>query len=98
MTKKKFRIEADDKFVRAITVMQNDGTVITFGFQPYVTGMYCVAESNGMRDQLCIPYARVRKITKNIVAQAQKDGEKVDVRYCEYGQFLSEDDIKLINE
>lgn len=28
----------------------------------------------------------------------QKNGEKADVRYSEYGQFLSEEDIKFINE
>ena len=98
MAKKKFQIAADDKFVRAITVTQKDGTVITFGFQPYVIGMYCVAESKGMRDQFGVPHKDVGKIAKHIVAQAQKNGEKVDVRYCEYGQFLSEEDIKFINE
>lgn len=98
MAKKKFQIAADDKFVRAITVTQKDGTVITFCFRPYVIGMYCVAESKGMRDQFGMPYTRVSKMAKNIVAQAQKDGEKVDVRYCTYGQFLSEKDIEFINE
>ena len=98
MAKKQFQIAADDKFARAIAVTQKDGTVITFVFQPYVTGMYCVAESKGMRDQFGVPYERIGKMAKHIVAQAQKDGEKVDVRYCEYGQFLSEEDIKFINE
>lgn len=98
MAKKKFQIAADDKFARAITVTQKDGTVITFVFQPYVTGMYCVVESEGMRDQLGVPHKDVGKMAKHIVAQAQKNGENADVRYREYGQFLSEEDIKFINE
>lgn len=98
MAKKKFQIAADDKFARAITITQKDGTVITFGFQPYAIGMYCVVESKGMRDQFGVQYKDVSKMSKHIVAQAQRDGEKVDARYCEYGQFLSEEDIKFINE
>lgn len=98
MAKKKFQIASDGKFARSITVTQKDGNTITFGFQPYVIGMYCVAESKGMRDQFGIKYKEFGKMVKNIVDTAQKNGEKAEVRYCEYCQFLSEEDIQFINE
>lgn len=98
MAKKKFKIAADDSFVREIKITRKDGKVVTFGFQPYVIGMYVSVTCGIEHDQFGIEYPKLGKMVKNVLDTAKKEGDAVESRTCTYDQFLSEKDIELINE
>lgn len=98
MAKKKFKIAADDSFVREIKITSKDGKVVTFTFQPYAIGMYVSATCGSDHDQFGIEYPKLGKMVKNVLDTAKKEGDAVETRSCTYGQFISEEDIKFINE
>ena len=97
-SKKKLTLKT--KFVRDMTFTTPDGHAISIARQPYAIGMYeCVSVDGKVVEQGGFSWDVAARQTEKAMRGRVADGcTDVAVRTMELGQFLSEDDLRFVNE